>query len=503
MAVNDKRIMKNTIILYFRMIFQMAVYLYTSRVVIKALGFIDYGIYDVVGSVVLAMMFFNNSMLNCTQRFITCSLAENDGKHVNRIFSHSIFIHLVFGILIFVIGELVGVWYIQNYMDLPVDRVDDAIFVFHIALASSFITIISVPYNALIIAHEHMGAFAAITIVDVVLKLVVALSLFLFDDNRLRIYAFLLLAVALVVRTIYGIYCHFAYKQIRIEYKFDSATLKSMLGFVGWNTIGNLAIMCNTQGLNLLLNAVGGPIVNAARGVAFQVQTATVSFINSFQTAINPQITKNYASGDISKMNSLILVSSRVSFLLMLFFAVPLMLMTENLLTLWLTEYPPYAVTFVRLLLCVSVIETIANPLMVGASATGNIRTYQLLIGGCMLCTIPLAYFALKMGAEVQTVFWCLLLTTLVAQLVRMVLCRGLFCFSVKDFCYRVLLPVIKVCVVCFVPLVLLRPYYSGFGGINALLVCVALDVWVAVCVFACGLSKAERDFVLRKIRIR
>ena len=503
MALNDKRIMKNTIILYLRMIFQMAVYLYTSRVVIKALGLIDYGIYDVVGSVVLAMMFFNNSMLNCTQRFITCSLAENDGKLVNGIFSHSIFIHLVFGILILVIGELVGVWYIQNYMDLPVGRVDDAVFVFHIALASSFITIISVPYNALIIAHEHMGAFAAITIVDVLLKLAVALSLFLFDDNRLRIYAFLLLAVALVVRTIYGIYCHFAYKQIRIEYKFDSATLKSMLGFVGWNTIGNLAIMCNTQGLNLLLNAVGGPIVNAARGIAFQVQTATVSFINSFQTAINPQITKNYASGDIPKMNSLILISSRVSFLLMLFFAVPLMLMTENLLTLWLTDYPSYTATFVRLLLCVSVIETIANPLMVGASATGNIKLYQLLIGTCMLCTIPVAYIALRLGAEPQYVFWSLLLTTLMAQLVRMVLCRRLFCFSVRDFLRQALVPILKACLCCFVPLILLRPYYCGFGGINALFVCVALDVWVAVCVFALGLTKAERDFLLKKIKLK
>lgn len=503
MAVNDKRIMKNTIILYFRMIFQMAVYLYTSRVVIEALGLIDYGIYDVVGSVVLAMMFFNNSMLNCTQRYITCSLAENDGKQVNKIFSHSIFIHLVFGLLIFLIGEIVGVWYIQNYMDLPVGRVDDAIFVFHIALVSSFIMIISVPYNALIIAHEHMGAFAAITIVDVLLKLSVALSLFLFNDNRLRIYAFLLLVVALIVRTIYGIYCHFAYKHIRVEYKFDSAVLKSMLGFVGWNTIGNLAIMCNTQGLNLLLNTVGGPIVNAARGIAFQVQTATVSFINSFQTAINPQITKNYASGDIPKMNSLILISSRVSFLLMLFFAVPLMLMTENLLTLWLTDYPSYTATFVRLLLCVSVIETIANPLMVGASATGNIKLYQLLIGTCMLCTIPVAYIALRLGAEPQYVFWSLLLTTLMAQLVRMVLCRRLFCFSVRDFLRQALVPILKVCLCCFVPLILLRPYYCGYGGINALLVCVALDVWVAVCVFALGLSRAERDFLLKKIKLK
>ena len=501
--MDDRRIMKNTIILYFRMIFQMVVYLYTSRVVIKALGLIDYGIYDVVGSVVLAMMFFNNSMLNCTQRFITCSLAENDGKQVNRIFSHSIFVHFVFGILIFVIGELVGVWYIQNYMDLPLGKVDDAIFVFHIALVSSFIMIISVPYNALIIAHEHMGAFAAITIVDVVLKLSVALSLFLFNDNRLRIYAFLLLVVALVVRTIYGIYCHFAYKHIRVEYRFDSAVLKSMLGFVGWNTIGNLAIMCNTQGLNLLLNMVGGPIVNAARGIAFQVQTATVSFINSFQTAINPQITKNYASGDITKMNSLVLISSRVSFLLMLFFAVPLMLMTENLLTLWLTDFPSYTATFVRLLLCVSVVETIANPLMVGASATGNIKLYQLLIGACMLCTIPVAYIALKFGAEPQSVFWSLLLTTLTAQAVRMLLCRRLFSFSVRDFIQKVISPILKVGVLCFVPLLLLRPYYVCQNGMNAILVCIALDVWVTVCIFVFGINRPERDFILRKLRIR
>ncbi len=503
MAANDKRIMKNTMILYFRMIFQMAVYLYTSRVVIEALGLLDYGIYDVVGSVVLAMMFFNNSMLNCTQRYITCSLAENGGVNVKKIFSHSIFIHFAFGVLIFILGELLGTWYIQNFMDLPAGRVGDALFVFQMALVSSFIMTISVPYNALIIAHEHMGAFAAITIVDVLLKLAVALSLFLFDDNRLRMYALLLLIAAIVVRTIYGIYCHFAYRDIRVEYSFDKSTFKSMLGFVGWNTIGNLAIMCNTQGLNLLLNSVGGPIVNAARGIAFQVQTATVSFINSFQTAINPQITKNYASGDIPKMNSLVLISSRVSFLLMLFFAVPLMLMTENLLTLWLTDFPSYTATFVRLLLCVSVIETIANPLMVGASATGNIKLYQLLIGACMLCTIPVAYIVLKLGAEPQYVFWSLLSTTLTAQAVRMLLCRRLFNFSVRDFILCVLLPIVKVCVCCFVPLVLLRPYYCGFGGMAALLVCAALDVWVACCVFILGLRKVERDFILRKLRIR
>ena len=192
--------MKNTVILYFRMIFQMAVYLYTSRVVIDALGFVDFGIYDVVGSVVMAMMFLNNSMLNCTQRFITCSLAE--GKNVSIYFTQSLIIHVLLGLTIIVVGGILGTIYIQEFMNMPAGRSGDALFVFYIALASSFVTMVSVPYNALIIANEHMGAFAAITIVDVVLKLSVAMLLFLFDNNRLRMYALLLFVAAIIVRGI-------------------------------------------------------------------------------------------------------------------------------------------------------------------------------------------------------------------------------------------------------------------------------------------------------------
>ena len=493
--------MKNTVILYLRMILQMAVYLYTSRVVIEALGFVDYGIYDVVGSVVMAMMFLNNSMLNCTQRFITYSLA--DGKNVSAYFSQSLMIHALLGLLIVVVGGILGTVYIQQFMNLPAGRIADAMFVFYIALASSFVTMVSVPYNALIIAHEHMGAFAAITIVDVVLKLSVAMLLFLFDDNRLRMYALLLFVSAIVVRGIYGVYCRIAYKNIRFVMHVERDIFKKMLGFLGWNTIGNAAIMCNTQGLNLLLNAVGGPVVNAARGIAFQVQTATVSFINSFQTAINPQITKNYAVGNLTKMNSLVLTSSRVSFLLMLFFIVPLLLMTENILGLWLGEYPPYTVLFVRLLICVSVVEAVANPLMVGASATGNIKKYQLMVGGCMLCTVPVAYIALKMGAAPEFVFWALIATTLLAQCVRMWLCCKLFGFSIPDFCLQVMWPIAKVATACFVPLLMLHRYYIGAVGVDALLVCIALDVWVAACVFALGMNKVERNFILKKIRMR
>lgn len=480
----------------------MGVYLYTTRVVIKALD-LDYGIYDVVGSVVLAMMFLNNSMLNCTQRFITYALAEENRHKLNVAFSHSVIIHVVFGIGIVLVGGLLGTWYIHEFMTLPHGRLYDALFVFYVSLASGFVTMVSVPYNALIIAKEHMGVFAIITIVDVLLKLLVASSLFYFEGNRLRMYALLLFAASLVVRVIYGIYCRMAYKEVCLVLKLDKAELKKMLGFLGWNTIGNTAIMCNTQGLNLLLNMVGGTLLNAARGVAFQVQTATVSFINSFQTAINPQITKTYAVGNLAKMNSLVLTSSRVSFLLMLFIIVPLLLLTENLLALWLTEYYPYTVDFIRLLLAVSVVDAISNPLMVGASATGKIKKYQLLVGGCMLCTIPLAFVVLKMGASPTSVFWSLLATTILAQIVRMWLCRELFKFPVSAFCSTVLLPILKVVVACFVPLLLLRPYYVDCSGFNVILVSLMLDMWVAVCVFVLGLKKNERDFLLRKIRLK
>lgn len=495
--------MKNTVILYLRMIFQMFVYLYTSRVVVSALGLVDYGIYDVVASFVIALSFLNNSMTTCTQRFITYALGKGDDKHLSMVFSHSVFIHFVLAFAIFVIGEIVGTWYINNYMVLPEGRLSDVMFLFHISLASSFITIVSVPYNASIIAHERMGTFALITIVDVLLKLLATCSLFLFDSHRIRVYAVLLLVVALIVRVLYGIYCRLSFKTMRLVWKFDNSILKDMLGFMGWNTIGNIAIVCNTQGLNLLLNLVGGPVVNAARGMAFQIQTATASFIASFQNAVNPQITKSWAQGKVQDMNALILRSSRISYMLILLFVIPLMLETRALIELWMPEVPSYAVDFTRLLLCVSVVDTVANPLMVGAAATGDIKKYQIVIGGCMLCTIPLAFYIVKLGAPPQGVFMVLIFTTIMAQIVRMWLCRALFCFSIREFMAKVLKPVVVVTFVCLLPLVMIYKYKESTEGLwTVLLNCVAIDVWVIAIVFLFGITTNERKFALRKLKI-
>ncbi len=498
--------MRNTVILYFRMIFQMAVYLYTSSLIVSSLGVVDYGIYDVVGSIVIAFMFLNNSMLTCTQRFLSYALGANDNSQLRNNFSHSVFIHFLLGVCVLVLGGIVGSWYIRNYLVIPFESIPDAIFVLYASLVSAFILIVSVPYNAAIIAYEKMDAFAIITILDVLLKLAAVLLLTLFDDNRLRIYSFFLIAVAFVVRGVYGIYCHYALKDLYVEWKFDRNKLKEMFNFIGWNTIGNFAIVCNTQGLNLLLNTVGGPILNTARGIAVQVQAATTSFISSFQTAVNPQIIKSYAQGELDDMNSLVLRSSRISFMLMMFFVTPLIIETDALLDLWQkAEVPDYTVQFTRMLLCVSVIDTVANPLMVGAAATGRIKKYQLVIGGCMLCTLPLAYIAIKSGLSPVSVFIALLFTTLLAQIARMRLCKCLFGFSAKGFMCDVLLPIVKVCLLCFVPLFAIKHYLciEGNLGIHVLLNCFFMEIWIVVVVFLFGLAKNERNFVLNKLHLK
>ena len=503
--MNNKRIMRNTVILYFRMIFQMAVYLYTSSLIVSCLGVVDYGIYDVVGSIAIALMFLNNSMLTCTQRFLSYALGANDNSQLRSNFSHSVFIHFVLGVCVLVVGGILGSWYIRNYLVVPVESIPDALFVLYASLASAFILIISVPYNAAIIAYEKMDAFALITILDVLLKLAAVLLLALFDEGRLRLYSSFLVIVAFVVRGVYGIYCHYALKELYVVWKFDRSKLREMFNFIGWNTIGNFAIVCNTQGLNLLLNTVGGPVLNTARGIAVQVQAATTSFISSFQTAVNPQIIKSYAQGELCDMNSLVLRSSRISFMLMMFFVTPLIIETEGLLDLWQkAEVPHYTVQFTRMLLCVSMIDTVANPMMVGAAATGTIKKYQLVIGGCMLCTLPLAYIAVKAGASPTMVFVALLFTTLLAQVARMRLCRGLFGFSAKDFVSGVLLPIIKVSLLCFVPLFAVKCCFNaGSTGAATLLSCLLMEIWIAVVVFFLGLAKNERNFVLNKLHLK
>jgi len=482
------------------MLFQMVVYLYTSRVILQVLGVSDYGIYDVVGGVVGILVFLNNSMAVATQRYITFALGRKDNVFLNRVFSASIIAHFCLAFLVILVGETIGLFYITHYMVLPAERLPQAVSVFHCSLLTAVVMIISVPYNASIIAHEKMTAFAAITILDVTLKLLIVLALPYVNTDKLVTYAILLVLEALVVRTVYGLYCRYRFREMHfIWHGVGRSLFGEILKFAGWSMFGNLALVCNVQGLNLVLNAVGGPIVNAGRGVAFQAQTAITAFIASFQTAINPQITKSYAKGDVAEMNTLILRGSKFSFYLMLFIAIPFILQTDMLLSLWLHRVPDYAVDFTRLLLCVSMIDCISNSMMVGVAATGRIKRYQITIGLVLLCSLPLAILFVNLGFPVQSVFVAQIIIYIIAEIIRCFLCQNLYDFRIKAFLKRVLLPIFIVSVISFIPPFVC--YCLMDEGILKLLVLTFVSVSsVIATVYALGLEQSEREFVHKKI---
>ena len=499
--VDSKRVAKNTIVLYFRMLFQMGVFFYTSRVVMEELGMEDYGIYDVVAAAIGILVFLNNSMLNCTQRFITFAIGKNNANYLNSVFSVSLVIHVLLALFIFVVGETLGLWYVNNYMVIPACRMDAALMVYHCSLLSAVFMVMSVPYNSAIVAYEKMTAFATITILDVLLKLGIVLVLPSLPGDKLKNYALMMLVEAFVMRLTYGLYCKFNFKNLVFVWVKGKELYKEMLGFAGWSTFGNFALACNVQGMNLLLNAFGGAILNAARGAAFQVQTGVTAFTASFQTAINPQITKSYASGDLAAMNKLVLRSSRFSFFLLLLIALPLALEMPAVLDFWLADVPPYAVAFTRLLLCVTLVDAVANSMMIGVSATGKIKYYHIVIGCTLLSALPLAWVAVNVTGNPVMAFVAQLFAVCLAQVLRMVFCKKLFGFSLSAFATEVAVPALKVAVAAVLPSMVAHYCFSGtlLGSVAVVAVAVSM---VVLAVIALGLEDGERRFLLKKLHI-
>ena len=495
-----QRVAKNTVALYTRMFFQMVVYFYTSRLVLQALGVVDYGIYDLVGGIVGILVFLNNSMTTSSLRFITYAMGQGDRKTINSVFSVSLSVHVALAILIGVVGETIGLWYVKNCLVIPATRLSSAIWAYHCSLFAALIAILNVPYNATIIANERMTAFAGISIIDILLKLFIVLLLPYIDEDSLITYALLILIESLAIRILYATYCHIVFRQIRFHANLLSRRkFREMLSFAGWSMLGNLSIVCNNYGINVILNLFGGPVVNAARGIAFTVQSAILSFISSFQTAVNPQITKYYAQARLEPMNNLVLRSSKFSFFLILFVSLPLMLETETLLSIWLPVVPSHAVIFTRLLVCVAVVEGIANPMMVGASATGHVRRYYITIGTTLLSTLPIAYVVLKLYGVFASVFVVQLAMAIVAQIFRLFLCRDLFCLSIREFLVNVLRPIGIVAIFASV-----IPVYTHFAVdnnyIRLLMVVVTSIFSIFVAVFFLGLQPMEKQFLISKV---
>lgn len=497
-AQNNKRIAKNTLLLYVRMLFMMAISLYTSRVVLNTLGVEDYGIYNVVGGVVAMFGFINGSMSSATQRYITFALGKDNFENLQKVFSTTLQIHILIAVLIVILGETVGLWFMYEKMQIPADRMDAAFWVLQCSIISTVVMIVSVPYNADIIAHEKMSAFAYISILEAVLKLAIVYVLLIGTFDKLILYAVLLLAVQILIRCCYSIYCNKHFKETIYKHVWDKHLFKEMTGFAGWSMFGNLSAVLFGQGLNMLLNVFFGPVVNAARAIAVQVQNAIQQFVGNFQMALNPQITKTYAKGEMNEMQKLMFRSARFSFYLLFFLSLPVLFETNFILTIWLKTVPENTVIFLRIMICTSLIYALANPLIIANQATGKVKRYQAVCGSILLLILPVSYIVLKLGFPAYSVFIVHFVMESITQLARMIILRPLIGICIREYFKYIYTPVILV-VLCSVILPFVVYESMNDTVLRFFTVCIVCVISVVTVAYTIGLSRNERIFVRSK----
>ena len=498
-AENTKRIAKNTLMLYVRMLFGMLVSLYTSRVVLNTLGVEDYGIYNVVGGFVAMFSIISSSLSASVSRFLTFELGKGDKKRLKEIFSTSLLIHAVLAGVIFILAESIGVWFLNTQMTIPKERLEAANWVLQCSIFTFIINLISIPYNALIIAYERMKVFAYISILEAVGKLAIALLITMLTTDKLILYAILMCTIAFIIRMTYGAYCKKHFEECTFHFVFDKELLRRMFSFAGWNFIGATATILRDQGGNIVINLFCGPAVNAARGIAFQVNTAIHGFITNFMTALNPQITKSYASGDKNYMMSLILHGARLSFYMLLFLSLPVLVNTHYILMLWLKIVPEHSVTFVRLVLILGMCEAISNPLITAMLATGNIRKYQIIVGSLNMMNLPISYILLFMGMYPEAVFIVAIILSISCLAARILLLRGMIGLSGKDFLIKVCVNVIIVTAFSTIfPIWLATQLSESFSSFVYLTM--SSFVCTGIVIYYVGLNKAERQFAKDKV---
>lgn len=496
---NNKRIAKNTLLLYFRMLFLMAVSLYTSRVVLNALGVEDFGIYNVVGGVVAMFSVLSGSLSAAISRFITYELGKGNQKNLNKIFSSAVTIQLGLAGIIILLAETIGIWFLNVKMNIPEVRMEAANWVFQFSILTFAINLISVPYNASIIAHEKMSAFAYISILEAVGKLTIAYLIAISPIDKLIFYAILMCVVALVVRLAYGNYCKRHFSECTYHFSWDKQLLKSMFSFAGWNFIGASSAVLRDQGGNVVINLFCGPAVNAARGIAFQVNNAVNQFVTNFMTALNPQITKSYASGDKEYMMTLIFQGARLSFYMLFLLSLPILVNTHYILTLWLKIVPEHAVLFVQLILIFALSESISQPLITAMLATGKIRNYQIIVGGLQMMNLPVSYILLRIGYFPEIVIVVAICISQCCLGARLILLRKMINLSITKYLKNVYLNIIIVSIIAVI-LPLISAYYIKESFINFILISLIAVICTLSSIYFIGCNNQEREFIHQKL---
>lgn len=474
------------------MFLTMGVALFTSRVVLQTLGVEDYGVYNVVAGFVTMFTFINSALASATQRYITYAIGQGDNNRVNKVFCTSLNIHLLMSIVFVMLAEIIGVWFLNTYMNIPTNRMFAANILFQLAVFSTLILFVSAPYNALIIAHERMTAFAYISILDVSVKLLIVYMLHLFLFDRLIVYAVLMCLSQVLIRQIYTMYCRRNFSESKFRIYKDKTLFKEMLSFSSWSLFGNLAVIGAGQGVNIVLNLFFGPAVNAARGITAQVQNAILGFSSNFQMALNPQITKTYAAGDLKQMHTLVLTSSKYSFYLLYLLSLPIILEADVILKLWLGTVPEYTANFVRIGLLTTIINSMAGPFSISAQANGKIKLYQTVVGGIMLLTFPVAYIGLKYFHKPEFVYVVEIIIVSIAQCIRIYMMRSMIKLSIRRYISDVVLRVSVVFVVgAILPTILFIQLPTGV--VSVIYISFTSVVSICVAIYYLGINTHER----------
>lgn len=488
------------------MAFLMCIGLYTSRVLLSTLGFSDYGLYNLVGSIVVIFGFLNASLSSSTQRFLNVEIAKGENGNTKKIFSNSLFIHITLAIIILVLAETVGLWYLKNKAIIDADRLSAAMYVYQFSVITACVQIAQLPFMATLIAHERMNAFAYISIYEGIAKLLIVYLIQIMEYDKLIIYGFFILCVHISVIIFYNIYCQRHFKEARFKIAVDKSTIKNMLGFSGWNLVGNFAYACNTQGLNMVLNAFFGTLMNAARGVAFQVQGLVTQFTSNFQLAVRPQVIKYYAAGQLKEMENLVINSAKYSAFIMLIFITPIVVCSKLLLELWLGAYPEYAPIFITIILLRCVVTTITNNIVMVVHASGYLRNIGIICGGVLLMVLPLSYLALKLGYDPSIVFVIDLIAAICDAMVELYYMRKYIKFPMLRFCKEVYLKVFIVAVILFTFTISIYHFTSSIAHLIQLILVFALSIIFSLAIiYIVGLDKETRNkvrhFIKNKIR--
>lgn len=501
MTSNDnykKRITHNSLILYARMLVTMLVSLYTSRIVLDALGANDYGLYNAVGGLAVMFGFLNMSLTVSSSRFLNFEMGKNECtvQSLRKIFSTCFHTHLLLAAIIALLCETIGLYFLHTQMQIPPGRMAAAQMAYHTSVVSVCTGIIVTPLSSAIIAHEKMGTFAYISIAEALGKLAIAFILTITTHDRLKVYSVLLLLISIMIQCLYAIYCVKNFNECKKLQRPDKKLMRRIFSFTSWNLIGDSAYAAFSQGLNILLNMFFGTVVNAARGIAIQINGMALRFVQSFQTAVNPQLIQSYSNGNDKKMHELIMMSSRYTLFLLTIIAVPVFFCIDFLLSIWLKEVPSYTAVFTKIIIAILYFDALGNPMTVAINATGDNKSYQLIVGGTLLLICPLSYVCLKLGAQPYAVFLCHLFFGFIAHLFRIRIVHKKTGLEYTRYFKEIFLKGGIIIISSFS-----CTYLTSLFVSNSWLLLLCSVTVTCVIVFTIGLKNNEKTYILSKIR--